>query len=78
MQNMKIQEILKNNKIVVAIVLVSFLFIYFWNIRPSQIRKQCSTHEFYIVSGKGKFSADIRGVSNEKYKLCLIQNGLAN
>ena len=75
---MKIQEILKNNKIVVTIVLVSFLFIYFWNIRPSQIRKQCSTHEFYIVSGKGKFSEDIRGVSNEKYKLCLIQNGLAN
>lgn len=74
----KIQEALKNNKVVVVIVLIAFLFLYFWNIRPSQIRKQCSTHEFYIVNGKGKFSGDIRGVSDEKYKLCLIQNGLSN
>lgn len=36
-------EIIKNNKLITVIILISLLFIYFLGIRPYQIRKQCST-----------------------------------
>ena len=39
----RIKKILKENKIIVVIILISIISIYFFSIRPSQIRKQCST-----------------------------------
>ena len=36
-------EIIKNNKLITVIILISLLFIYFWVIRPYQVRKECST-----------------------------------
>lgn len=38
-------EMLKNNKIVFVIIFISILSIYFFGIRPSQIRKKCAIVE---------------------------------
>ena len=43
-------EIIKNNRLVVGIILISILSIYFFGIRPSQIRKECSTTVKYSNS----------------------------
>ena len=41
----KTREMLKNNKIVVVIIFISILSIYFFGIKPSQIRKKCAIVE---------------------------------
>jgi len=38
-----IQEVMKYKKSALAIILVLCFSVYYWGIRPSQIRKQCST-----------------------------------
>lgn len=38
----KIEQFIKSNKTVIVVILISFLPIYFFSIRPSQIKKQCS------------------------------------
>ena len=43
-------EIIKNNKLITVIILISLLSIYFWGIRPYQIRKECSTTIKYNAS----------------------------
>lgn len=73
----KTGEILKNNKIIVVIILISILPIYFFGIKPAQVRKKCSTH-YFIANGRGYFSRETRMVPDGQYKTCLRQNGLDN
>lgn len=38
----KLIPIIKNNKILIIVVLISLIYLYFFNIKPVQIRKECS------------------------------------
>jgi len=42
-----IQEIKKHKKIAIAIILVLCFSVYYWGIRPAQIRKQCAVTTKY-------------------------------
>ena len=43
----KIKEVLKDKKVIIAIILSSLFLTYFFAVRPSQIRKQCSVTTKY-------------------------------
>lgn len=53
----KTRNILQANKIIVAIILVSILPFYFFGIRPSLIRKQCSA----VVKHNNSYSSVVPG-----------------
>lgn len=62
--------IIKNNKVLVAAIIFAIFSIYFWGIRPSQIRQECSrvTSPYY----------GMRNATDSEYKSCLRKNGIAD
>lgn len=68
----KAKRIIIINKILIAFVLFAIVFVYFWGIRPMQIRKQCSVVVKYST-WLGSYTVD---ASDEEYRSCLRKNGM--
>lgn len=74
----KIKKILKENKIIVVIILISLFFVYFWGVRPSQIRKLCSTYRISNEGEPSEYRYKVTNIGNDEYKSCLRRHGIEN
>ncbi|MEK7575673.1 MAG: hypothetical protein AAB491_01130 [Patescibacteria group bacterium] len=75
-------EKLKEYKYIIILILLMLGFTFYWfQLRPSQIRKECSTHLTGLPSrapssSGGLFAALGSNSGEEAYKKCLAGNGL--
>jgi len=70
------QKTLEKNKTIIIIFLIAISLVYFFGIRPSQIRKQCS---FYRLNSNDEFSSfKSTNISTGEYESCLRKKGLSN
>ena len=70
----KIRQIIINNKILVTIILVSVFSLYFFGVRPSQIKKECSM-TMRTTDGVYHYRANS---TDEEYKICLRKHGIGD